>query len=81
LVRAIATALGKSPRLFAFPPWLLESCGAIIGRPETIKRLTRSLELDDRAIRTELGWRPVQSFEEAIAQTARWYETRVSGSY
>jgi UDP-glucose 4-epimerase len=74
LVRSIAFALGKPPRLFAFPPWLLESCGAIIGRTDTIKRLTRSLELDDQAIRTELGWRPAQTFEAGISETARWYK-------
>ncbi len=74
LVRAVGKALGKPPRLFVFPLRLLESCGALIGRAETIKRLTRSLELDDRAIRLELGWRPAQTFDAGIAQTARWYQ-------
>ena len=74
LVRAIAFALGKPPRLFAFFPWVLESCGAAIGRADTIKRLTRSLELNDQAIRTELGWRPAQTFEAGISETAQWYK-------
>ena len=74
LVRAIAFALGKPQRLFAFPPWLLESCGAAIGRGDTIKRLTRSLELNDQAIRTELGWRPAQTIEAGISETAQWYK-------
>lgn len=74
LVRSIASALGKPSRLFAFPSKLLEACGAAIGRQETIKRLTRSLELDDSAIRAELGWRGARTFSAGIADTAKWYE-------
>jgi nucleoside-diphosphate-sugar epimerase len=76
LVRAIAAALGRPPRLFSIPPGLLEACGALLGRAEMVKRLTRSLELDDSAIRAELAWRPVCTFEAGIAQTARWYRSQ-----
>ncbi len=76
LVRAIARALGRSPNVFWFPPRLLEAAGTFLGRGETIKRLTRSLELDDSAIRETLGWRPVKTFEEGLADTARWYRER-----
>ena len=81
LVRAIASALGKPPRLFAFPPRLLESCGAVVGRAETVKRLTRSLELDDQAIRSELGWRPAHTFDAGIADTVRWYQSLTQDPY
>ena len=77
LVRAIASALGRRPRLFPFPPAVLEACAMLVGRGDTVRRLTRSLELDDRAIRTELGWQPPRSFEEGISDTVRWYR-RVS---
>lgn len=73
LVRAVASALGRPARLLPFPPALLEACGALIGRGDTVRRLTRSLELDDRAIRTEIGWQPPRSFEDGIGETARWY--------
>lgn len=75
LVRALAAALGCKSRLFPVPVAVLEFCGAIAGRGETVKRLTRSLELDDRAIRTELGWQPAVSFEEGIARTVQWYRS------
>lgn len=75
LVRAIAAALGRPPRLFSIPAGLLEACGALLGRGEMVKRLTRSLELDDSAIRAELAWRPACTFEAGIAQTARWYRS------
>jgi nucleoside-diphosphate-sugar epimerase len=74
MVRALASALGKPSRLFSFPPRLLEGCGSLIGRGETIRRLTRSLELNDREIREELRWCPSQTFASGIAETVKWYE-------
>ncbi len=73
LVRAIASALGRPARLLPFPPALLEACGALIGRGDTVRRLTRSLELDDRAIRTGIGWRAPRTFETEIGETVEWY--------
>ncbi len=75
LVREIALALGKPSRMFAFPPGMLEACGAVIGRGETVKRLTRSLELDSSAIQAALGWRAVRTFQAGIADTVRWYRS------
>lgn len=74
LVRALAAALQRPAQLFAFPPRLLEVGGALLGRVETVKRLTRSFEIDDRAIRRELGWEAPNAFDEGIAATARWYQ-------
>lgn len=75
LVRALAAALERPARLFAFPPRILEACGMLLGRAETVKRLTRSLELDDSQIRTELGWRAPCTFDAGIAATVRWYQS------
>ncbi len=74
LVRALAGALGRPARLFAFPPRLLEACGTALGRGDTVRRLTRSLALDDRAIRSELGWQGPNTLEEGLAATVRWYQ-------
>ena len=73
LIRALARALGRSPRLFAFPPALLELAGSLAGRGDTVRRLTRSLGVDDSAIRRELGWQPPFTFDEGIRLTAQWY--------
>ena len=75
LIRAVAAAFGRSPRLFSFPPRILEAFGMLLGRGETVKRLTRSLELDDSAIRTELGWRGPCSFDDGVVATVRWYRS------
>ena len=68
LCRALGDALGRPARLFPFPPALLEWAGG-----ERARRLTRSLEVDDGAIRQELGWRPPYAFEEGLRATADWY--------
>jgi nucleoside-diphosphate-sugar epimerase len=66
LCRAIGTALRRDARLFAFPPVLLE-----LARPA--RKLTRSLVLDDQAMRRDLGWTPPHSFEEGLRRTAEWF--------
>lgn len=64
LCRGIGAALGRAPRLFPFPPkWLPGP-------------LSRSLEVDDSALRGELGWRAPFSAEEALRATADWYRSR-----
>ena len=65
-LRALGAALGRPARLFPFPAALLDwfrRCGA----------LTRSLEVDDSAIRHELGWHPPYTFEQGLRATAEWY--------
>jgi nucleoside-diphosphate-sugar epimerase len=69
LCRALGGALGRPARLFPFPPALLRLAPGMA-------RLTESLELDDRAIREELGWRAPFTFEEGLRLTAQWYRAQ-----
>ncbi len=78
LARALAHALGRPPRILGCPPRLLELAGTLIGRGAEVRRLTRSLEVDDSAIRSQLRWRPQYSFEEGLRVTAEWYRARGS---
>lgn len=64
LCRAIGAALGRPARLFPFP-------GRWLPGP-----LSRSLEVDERALRTALGWRAPFSLEQALRATADWYRSR-----
>ena len=66
LCRAIGEALGRPARLFSVPPALLEHAPGMT-------KLTRSLVVDDAALRQELGWQPRYSLAEGLRQTARWY--------
>jgi nucleoside-diphosphate-sugar epimerase len=65
LCRRIGEALGRPARLFAFPP-------ALLSLAPPLRRLTRSLEVDDSALRA-LGWRAPYTMEEGLRETARWY--------
>jgi len=58
LCRALGAALGRPARLFPFPPTLLPA-----------RKLTRSLAIDDSAIRRELDWAPPYGFEEGLRLT------------
>jgi nucleoside-diphosphate-sugar epimerase len=69
LCRAIGTALGRPARLFGLPSRLIELVPAM-------RKLTRSLEMDDSAICGELGWRPGFSIQAGLQATADWYRSR-----
>jgi nucleoside-diphosphate-sugar epimerase len=63
LCERIAAALGRRARLFTLPASL---------RALVPAALTRSLVVDDAAIRRELGWRPPHSLDEGLRRTAEW---------
>jgi nucleoside-diphosphate-sugar epimerase len=71
LVRRIARAFGRKPRLFPFPPTLLRRAAALLGRATAAERLIGSLRVDDLATRERLGWRPHHSLDETLAATCR----------
>jgi nucleoside-diphosphate-sugar epimerase len=69
LCRTLGAALGRPARLFHFPSKLLELA------PRAAS-LTRSLVVDDGAIRRELGWKPPHTSEEGLRRTADWFRTQ-----
>ncbi len=71
LVTVLRAALGRRARLVSMPAGWLEASATLLGRGETAKRLTRSLEVDAGATARELGWEARVSPEEAIADLAR----------
>jgi nucleoside-diphosphate-sugar epimerase len=75
LIQAIAKEMGTSPKLWRIPEYLLIGISSILGKGDTIRRLTSSLQVDSSRIRQILNWRPPYSFEEGIRKTVRWYST------
>ena len=73
LVRRIARALGKPARLVLVPTALLRLGGALAGRSDDVARLVDDLLVDSSKIRALLGWSPVVTLDEGIAQTAAWW--------
>ena len=90
LVRAIARAVGRQPRLIPVPPELFRLAGRIgdtlprwLPWPVTsarVQRLMDSLQVDPTRVRIELGFRPPYSMDEGMRETAAWYASRVAGS-
>ena len=66
LCRALGAALGRPARLFPVPLAVLEWIAPL-------RRLTRSLVVDDGAIRRELGWQAPFTFEQGLRATADWF--------
>lgn len=69
LVRALAEALGVAPRLLPVPPSLLSLAGALMGRRETVRKLTSNLVVRTDAIQSTLGWHPPSSLQEGLLST------------
>lgn len=73
LIRMIARAMGKQPRLIPLPSGVLKAVGKITGRTAEIERLTSSLQVDSTKIRKMLDWRPSHTLDEGIGKTVQWY--------
>lgn len=77
LIRTIASALGRRPRLLNLPDWVVRLGAHLCFKDGALDRLTGSLLVDDHLIRRELSWVPKCSLESAMARTAAWYRSRV----
>lgn len=73
LVRELANALGRKPRMFSAPNALLKLAGQLTGYRDEIDRLMNSLIIDDSSIRNELGWSPPRSFQDGLREMARHF--------
>lgn len=73
LVQRLTGLMGRSSRLFSFPPSLLRWMGRAIGKSADIDRLLNSLILDDSKIRTALGWKPPFSLANGLSETVAWF--------
>jgi len=71
LMTRVAVALGRPPRLFAFPPALLRLAGTLLGRGDEVSRLLDDMVVDSTRIRAELGWRPSFGLAEGLARSVQ----------
>lgn len=76
LVRRIARAMGRSPRVFRFPRVPMEAAAYLLGRAKAAKRLFGSLLVDSSAIRAELDWVPPFTMDQGLRETAAWFQNR-----
>lgn len=72
LVRGLAAAMGRRPRLVSVPPALLAAGARLVGRPASWSRLAGDLEIAETTRRL-LDWEPPVPFAEALRRTAAGY--------
>jgi nucleoside-diphosphate-sugar epimerase len=66
LIRHMATAMGRSARLFPVPVSLLRLAGGALGKRAEIDRLVGSSQIDSSHTRQVLSWAPPVSVQEGI---------------
>ena len=80
LCRALAAKLGRPPRLWSLPRSVFDAAARVSGGYAISRSLVDSLfepfNLDDNALRQELGWSPPQMVDAALEQTAAWLSAR-----
>ena len=81
LIRLIAAALQKQPRLFRFPALALYIVGRLTGKGPAVDRLIGSLTVDTGKIKNELGWTAPFTLEEGLQNTAFWYKRIKKSNY
>ena len=71
MIRALAAGLGREARLFPIPAALFAAMRILPGIGSRLSRLVGSLQIDDSATRSALGWAPPVPAAAALAATAR----------
>ncbi|MGO4525761.1 NAD-dependent epimerase/dehydratase family protein [Microvirga sp. 2MCAF35] len=77
MIVALRKGLGRGPGLVPVPSFLLKGAAALAGRNETYERLAGRLVASPEALRN-LGWQPVSSTRDALAELARQAGARAS---
>ena len=73
LVRRLAYAMGRTPRLLWIPPPVLSMAKHLPKIGSKVRRLAGSLQIDSRAIRERLDWVPPQRLDDGLSEMAAWY--------
>jgi nucleoside-diphosphate-sugar epimerase len=73
LIRRIAMAMGRKPRLVPVPVSALRLIGALTGRTGEVNRVCGSLVVDSTPARRELNWTPPCTLDDGLVRTVRWF--------
>jgi len=73
LLRNVAKAFGKKPRLIPVPVWLMTLVAKFVGKGDVANRLFGSLQVDSSKARELLGWKPVITMNEQLKKTVEAY--------
>lgn len=79
MITALRKGFGRGPGLLPVPSFILKGAATLAGRGEAYERLAGSLVASPEALRN-LGWQPVSSTRDALAELARQAGARASGA-
>ncbi len=79
IVTALRKGLGRGPGLIPVPSFVLRGAAALAGRGEAYQRLAGSLVASPESLK-KLGWQPVSSTRDALAELARQAGGQASGA-
>jgi nucleoside-diphosphate-sugar epimerase len=75
LVRRLAKALQRQPRLIPVPQWLLLASGKLLQKQDVIQRLCSSLVVNTTKTADLLHWRPSVPLDWGLGRTCDWFQT------
>ena len=70
LIHGLAKGMGKKANLLYCPEVLMKIPFKLLGKSETLEKITGSLQIDISHIQETLGWKPLVSAEEGLQETA-----------
>ncbi|SCY48682.1 NAD-dependent epimerase/dehydratase family protein [Microvirga guangxiensis] len=79
IIAALRKGLGRGPGLIPVPSFALGAAAGLVGKTEAYQRLAGSLVASPAALR-RLGWQPVNSTPDGLAQLARQAAETASGA-
>ncbi|WP_457089713.1 NAD-dependent epimerase/dehydratase family protein [Microvirga sp. P5_D2] len=79
IVAAFRKGFGRAPGLIPVPSFMLGAAASLMGKAEAYERLSGSLVASPEALR-QLGWQPVNSTRDGLAELARQAAAEQSGA-
>jgi nucleoside-diphosphate-sugar epimerase len=71
LLKMIATAMDRKPRVFDCPPLLLRAAAIAVGKGAEVERLTTNLRVDSSLAQATLKWRSTKTLREGVVEMVR----------
>ncbi len=73
LLRIMAAAMGKRPRILPCPLPLLRAAASAFGKRGELERLIANLRVDSSFAKASLGWQPTKELRAGIGEMVHWF--------
>jgi nucleoside-diphosphate-sugar epimerase len=73
LVKTMAAAMGRKPRVFPCPTSILRATAIALGKRAELERLSTNLRVDSSLARAALNWHATETLRDGIAEMVRWF--------